>query len=134
MTGLMDAVVGHHNIVVSHLISCQGIKVNKRNFLGQTALHLAVLAGNIGAIQEMLKIEGILVDTVDHMGKPLIEYAKSRDGPILQLLMRKLGAQPINTKREKSSIKRRASEFDNQTDVVKKKNCLPPNEEGVFSR
>ena len=86
MTCLMVAVIKGHTGVVNLLLEHPGIKVNAKNWVGWTALHLATGGNGIAILRKILAAPGILHNEKTAHGDTPVMIA-ARMGPVEALRM-----------------------------------------------
>jgi ankyrin repeat protein len=79
--------------LLQELLRTHRFDLNKENFLGLNALHLAVLAQNYGAISELQRAGADINDTASRRYTPLHLAAFTRDTRMIQILM-EAGSDP----------------------------------------
>ena len=88
-TPLMEACIWGSENSVKKLLNVVGIKINCQDYMGQTALHLALKNDNAGCFQILAEVSGLDWNLEDDYGDtPLIKAAANGCAVILEIILR----------------------------------------------
>merc|ERR1719285_1282582 len=112
---LMESAKAGQLSVVTFLVTRQDVEINKRDWLGRTTLHQAVLAGQVEVVRALMMASNqvVEVDTKDWKGNRLLDHLE--EGEMKQMVWSRLVAEVMKNQLETGFSNQKEKQSENKS-------------------